>query len=158
MIANELENTAAQYLANAYGTTADMAANPIVIEREDGPLNIYRGEGNTSIELPAVIVSCDASTQEDDSPNWNCVLNVMVRVQADPGDDNPDPRVRIEALSRIMFDAMLVTDIHSRINAFATDDFSAIAFTTQNQSKAPRERILEHTLFNNVYCANVNLL
>jgi hypothetical protein len=165
MIANELERSVAEYLAAQYGTPAGAGGNPIpvavrpeLVTGDPIVLNIHQGEGVTEIHLPAVIVSCDTTTPEDDSSNAMATLNIMVRIQADVGPDNPNPLGRLDELSRVMFDSMLVDDIHHRVNQFRGSDFTVHRFVTQSQQKTARERILEHLLTNTVYCANVDLI
>jgi len=159
MIATELERCVAEYIASQYGQTSTPSGeNPIPVKLNDGVLNVHRGEANANITLPAVIVSCDSTTRETDSYNAMCTLNIVVRIQADPGDDNPEPLAHIDTLSRVMYDAMLRADVVARVNLYAGDDFTCIAFPLQSQEKGARERILEHRLVNTVYCSNRNLL
>ena len=156
MIANELERAVAAYLASQYGGSAS-GTNPIRIELGDGILSIYLGEWNTSIQLPALIVSCDQTIQEVDSGNSHCTLNITLRVQADPGNDNPIPLEELGELSNVMYQSMLFKGIVHQINQHASDDLTCIAVYQQSQSKTARERIVEHALVNTVYAANTNV-
>ena len=159
MIATELERVTAEYLAVEYGSTAPATGmNPIPVTMPWGVFNIHRGEGTSEIQLPAVIVSCDQTTRENDSNNATCALEIMVRVQADEGEDNPDPLARLEELSRVMYEAMLVAGIEDRLNQYRGDRFTCIAVPLQSQGKGARERIIEHTLSSTVYCSNKNLI
>jgi len=160
MIATELERCVAEYLAAKYSGTIPPTPgqNPIPVTLPKGTLNVHRGEANANITLPAVIVSCDSTTQENDSTNAMCTLNVIVCIQADPGEDNPEPLTHLDTLSRVMYDAMYQNDVVDRLNVYAGDYFTCIAFTAQSQEKGARERVLEHRLVNTVYCSNRNLL
>ena len=159
MIATELERCVAEYLAANYGKVPTPSGeNPIPVKLPEGMLNVHRGEANANITLPAVIVSCDSTTTEQDSSNAMCTLNIVVRIQADPGEDNPEPLDHLDSLSSVMYNAMLAHDVVIRVNQYAGEHFTCIAFPLQSQEKGARERILEHRLVNTVYCANRNLL
>jgi len=157
MIANELERAVAEYLAVSYGATLPSGKNPIPVKLGQGTLNIYQGEGNTTIQLPALIVSCDQTSQDEDSGNSRCTLNVLLRVQANLGNDNPVPLEELSNLSKVMYQSMLFIDLVGQINKYASEDLTCIAVYQQSQSKTARERIVEHALTNTVYAANTNV-
>src|SRR6185436_7063737 len=97
MVPNELERVTVEYLTRTLVQAVKpqkpaVPGPPVVVAMPGiGDVNIYKGEANLDLKLPAVIAICNATEPDNETGNVMCQLVVAVRVQVDPEVVHPKP-------------------------------------------------------------------